>query len=322
MKKESEEKQSMRVKKILSAGVAAALIAMISAGCSSRNAANENPSAANNYGLEELIMVRIPGEDSEKNVQLQDNLAKDMSEALGIPCTVYRATDYSAAVEAMRTGNAQLAELGPFSYVTARERAGAQALVVRGNRETGIGGYTSRFVVKSDSDIETLEDLQGRTFAFADPESTSGNIIPSDIILTEMPQLGLTFDDLHTDGKFFKSAMYSGSHISSVQAVVQGNVDAAAVSSVTMDNQIDAGIIKEDDLKIIHESPIIPMNPVAVQKDLPQELKDKVKEFLLSYDDPEFFGDEEGKEQERFIPADESHYDYLQDLKEKYNLSD
>ncbi len=309
----------MRAKRFLSAGIAAALLVGISAGCASQG--NEAPSAENNYGLKELVMIRIPGEDSEKNVQLQDDLAEDMTKALGIPCTVYRATDYSAAVEAMRTGNAQLAELGPFSYVTARERAGAEALVVRGN-EDGLGGYTSQFIVKADSDIETLQDLKGRTFAFCDPESTSGNIIPSDIILNEMPELGLTFDDLHTDGKFFKSAMYSGSHISSVQAVVQGNVDAAAVSSVTLNNQLDAGIIKEGDLKIIHESPIIPMNPVAVQKDLPQELKDKIKEFLLNYDDPEFFGDEEGKEKERFIPAEDSHYDYLQELKEKYNLSD
>ena len=309
----------MKAKKLLAAGLIAGLITMSFAGCSSQN---ETPTAENNYGLDELVMVRIPGEDSEKNVQLQDNLAKDMTEALGIPCTVYRATDYSAAVEAMRTGQAQLAELGPFSYVTARERAGAEALVVRGNRETGVSGYTSRFVVRSDSDIETLQDLQGKTFAFADPESASGNIIPSDIIINELPELGLTFDDLHTDGKFFKSAMYSGSHISSVQAVIQGNVDAAAVSSVTMENQIEAGNINEDDLKVIYESPIIPVNPVAVQKDLPQELKDKIKEFLLSYDDPEFFGDEEGKDQERFIQADDSLYDYLQELKEKYNLSD
>ena len=58
------------------------------------------------------------------------------------------------------------------------------------------------------------------------------------------------------------------------------------------------------------------------QKDLPQELKDKVKEFLLSYDDPEYFGDEEGKEPQRFVEISDSDYDYLADLKETYNLSD
>ena len=137
---------------------------------------------------------------------------------------------YRAAVEAMRTGNAQLAYLGPFSYVTARERAGAECLVVQGQVGTK-GGYKSYIVVQADSDIQSLEDLQGKTFAFVDPESTSGNVIPTDEILSAFPDLGLTFDDLHTDGKFFKSAMFAGSHQGSLQAVAQGNVDAAAVGS-------------------------------------------------------------------------------------------
>ena len=47
-----------------------------------------------------------------------------------------------------------------------------------------------------------------------------------------------------------------------------------------------------------------------------------MQEFLLNYDDPEFFGDEEGQPKERFIEANDSDYDYLADLKEEYGLSD
>ena len=82
------------------------------------------------------------------------------------------------------------------------------------------------------------------------------------------------------------------------------------------------GADAQEDLRIIHESPDIPGSPLAIQKDLPQELKDKVKDFLLSYDDPEYFGDEEGVEPKRFIEIADSDYDYLADLKETYNLSD
>ena len=141
--------------------------------------AEAQATAENGYGLEEFVMVMIPGEDTEKSVQLRDNMAQEMSEAIGVPVTTYRATDYSAAVEAMRTGNAQLAYLGPFSYVTARERAGAECLVVQGQVGTK-GGYKSYIVVQADSDIQSLEDLQGKTFAFVDPESASGNVIPTD----------------------------------------------------------------------------------------------------------------------------------------------
>ena len=295
------------------------------AGNSSQSSASTAAASADDYGLKEFVMVMIPGEDTEKSVQLRDNMAEDMSKALGIPVTTYRATDYSAAVEAMRTGNAQLAEFGPFSYVTARERAGAEALAVRGTTD-GVSGYQSYIVVKSDSGLHTLEDLQGKTFSFVDPESTSGNVVPCNELLNAFPDLGLTFDDLHTDGKFFKSAMFAGTHPGSMQAVIQGNVDAGAVASSTYENQIQAGNAKEDDLKILHESPTIPSDPIAIQKDLPQALKDKVKEFLLSYDDADYFSDaeriEEGKEIQRFIEANDSDYDYLQELKEKFNLSD
>lgn len=312
----------MLKKRVLTLALAAMTAMLGLTACSSNeDSTAANATAENNYGLEEFVMVMIPGEDTEKSVQLQDNLEADMSEALGMPVTVYRATDYSAAIEAMRTGNAQLAEFGPFSYVTARDRAGAEALAVRGT-EDGVSGYHSLIVVQPDSDIETLADLQGKTFAFVDPESTSGNVIPTDEILNAVPDLGLSFDDLHTDGKFFQSAMYAGTHPGSLQAVIQGNVDAAAVSSSTLENQIEEGIINADDVRIIHESPVIPSDPIAIQKDLPQELKDKVQEFLLNYDDPEFFGDEEGQPKERFIEANDSDYDYLADLKEEYGLSD
>ena len=299
---------------LLGAMLTVASLTGCSASGQTTSGAEAQATAENGYGLEEFVMVMIPGEDTEKSIQLRDTMAEKMSEAIGVPVTTYRATDYSAAVEAMRTGNAQLAYLGPFSYVTARERAGAECLVVQGEVGTK-GGYQSYIVVQADSDIQSLEDLQGKTFAFVDPESTSGNVIPTDEILS-------AFDDLHTDGKFFSSAMFAGSHQGSLQAVVQGNVDAAAVASSTYENQIEEGLVNEEDLRIIHESPDIPGSPIAIQKDLPQELKDKVKEFLLNYDDPEYFGDEEGKEPERFVEISDSDYDYLADLKETYNLSD
>lgn len=311
----------MKRNKITACLLAAVLAALSLTGCASDGQPAASPAQENNYGLDEIVMVMIPGEDTEKSVQLRDNMNQAMSDYLGIKVTTYRATDYSAAVEAMRTGQAQLAYLGPFSYVTARERSGAEALVVRGTKD-GVSGYKSYIVVRPDSDIASLADLQGRTFAFVDPESTSGNVVPSNEILNAMSGQELSFDDLHTDGKFFKSAMFAGSHPGAMQAVIQGNVDAAAVASSTYENQIEAGNAKEGDLKIIHESPTIPSDPIAVQKDLPQELKDKIKAFLLSYDDPEYFGDEEGVEPKRFIEAKDSDYDYLKELKEKYNLSD
>ncbi len=300
----------MRIKRIGTLLLTLALIGTALAGFAA------NAVAEGNYGLDEFIMVLIPGEDTEKSVQLRDNMAEAMSEAIGIPVTIYRATDYSAAVEAMRTGKAQLAGFGPFSYVVARERSGAECLVVTGTN--GQMGYYSYIITRADSGIETLADLKGKSFSFVDPESTSGNVIPTDSIINALPELNLTFDDLHTDGVFFSTAMFAGTHPSSIQAVIQGNVDAGAVSSGTYANQLEKGNFKDGDLKILFQSALIPGSPIAIQKDLPQELKDKVRDFLLSYDDDEYFGSPD----KRYIAVSDSDYDYLAELKDKYGLSD
>ena len=208
-----------------------------------------------------------------------------------------------------------MAYLGPFSYVTAAERADAECICALAT--DGETGYKSYFIAKAESEIETLEDLEGKTFAFADPSSTSGNVVPCNEILAVINDR-LTFDELHVDGNFFKSATYSGSHINSIQAVVQGNVDAAAVSSTTLKNAISEGLVQEDELKVFYESPELPGSPVAIRKDLPQELKDKVAEFLLSYDDEEYFGGSNIK----YGTVKDSDYDYIRELQEKYNLTD
>ena len=121
----------MKARKIAALLLSAALAVTAVTGCTSAagsggSGAQAEATAENGYGLEEFVMVMIPGEDTEKSVQLRDTMAEKMSETIGVPVTTYRATDYSAAVEAMRTGNAQLAYLGPFSYVTARDRAGGR----------------------------------------------------------------------------------------------------------------------------------------------------------------------------------------------------
>ena len=154
----------MKCRRLAAILMAAAMTVGTLAGCSQGQAAGQED---NPYGIDEFVMVLIPGEETEKSVQLRDNMAEEMSEAIGIPVTTYRATDYSAAVEAMRTGQAHLALLGPFSYVTARERAGAECLVVQAT--SGESGYQSYIVARSDSDIESLADLEGKTFAFVDP---------------------------------------------------------------------------------------------------------------------------------------------------------
>ena len=301
--------------KIMSCLLMLLLCGMVLAGCKEQS--------AEKWGLKEFTLVLLPGEDSPENVKVREVFAQDLSEYLGIKVNEYRATDYSAMIEGMRTGEVQLANFGPFSYVHAVERSGAECIAVQAT--DGKSGYQSYIVTQKDSDINSLEDLEGKSFAFVDPESTSGNVVPCNEILNAFPEKGLTFDDLHLNGTFFGSVMFAGNHSNSLQGVAKGDVDAAAVSSSTYTNEILNGNVGEDQVKIIHESPNIPSSPWAIQKDLPQELKDKVTEFFLNYDNEEYFypkGKKADDPEKSFIAIEDSEYDYIRELRDKFNLTD
>lgn len=311
-----------RIRKILAlCGVWVLALGMVT-GCGSSdagsNAAAEETSSYKDT-IDELVVCYLPNEASDEYAEERSQLESDLSEALGIKVTEINASDYNAVVEAMRTGKADLAYYGPVSYVQAAERANAEVLVVaakEGKKENA--GYTSQFIVKADSDIQTLEDLRGKSFAFVDPSSTSGNYVPTLELMNAID--GLTNDDLHTNGGFFESVIYSGKHQNGLQSVLNGDVDAAPISSDTLRQEIAAGRANEEDIRIIHESSVIPASPFAIRGDLPEDLKTAVKEFLLNYDNEQYFvsmlGAEEG-DGTKFVEASDSDYDYIRELMEK-----
>jgi len=268
--------------------------------------------------VNEIVVCYLPNEQTNLVVEARGMLQKDLSEHLGIPVKELSVSDYNAVVEAMRTGKADIAGFGPVTYVQASERAGAEAMVVTApHSDMKNTGYTSQFIVRADSDIFTLEDLKGRSFAFVDPSSTSGNYVPT---LELMNLFGLSNDDLHTNGIFFDSVMYSGGHVNGLRAIMAGDIDAVPIASGTLKNEILAGNVTEADYRIIHESPRIPDSPVSIRGSLPDELKKMILDFYLSYDNPEYFqlnGGFKPEEKARFILTVDSDYNYVRDLMQK-----
>ena len=76
--------------------------------------------------------------------------------------------------------------------------------------------------------------------AFVDPNSTSGNLIPSAAIMKAFPGEKLSMDDLHTNGKFFQAVSFSGKHQAGLAAVVKGDVQVAPISDAILAAEINA----------------------------------------------------------------------------------
>ena len=299
-------------------------LSLFVSGCTSKASASNglDPNSSDpqkRWGIDKLVIVLMPGEDSENVIETRNIFDEALSERLmGLPVEEYRATDYSAMTEAMRNGFAHVGQFGPFAYTHAADRAGAEAMVVSGT--DGSHGYYSYFITHVDSDIYSIADLEGCSFGFVDPESASGNIVPSNEILNHYQEThpDLTFDDLHVNGKFFNAATFTGSHPNSIQGVYRRDIDAGGVTSNTYNTQVRNGLIDPALIRIFHVSPLIPASPYAIQKELPQELKDMIKQFFLDWDDEDYW--ESRLPGARYIEVDDSEFAYTRELRDKFDL--
>lgn len=224
--------------------------------------------------LKVLKMGLIPADDAQEMLRNYEPIKEYLSEKLGIPVEIQVTSDYTAAIEAMRAKHIDMAWFGPFSYIIAANVAGAEAIVNGVKESTGSATYKSIIITNVNSGIETLEDLKGKSFAFVDPTSTSGNLIPRKMLIEN----GIDPDN------DFSVSYYAGTHNAVQYAIANGKVDAGASSDNVYQRMVEAGEISADVNKIIYESEPIPGSPIVVRGDLPAELKQKIQQALLDMD--------------------------------------
>ncbi|WP_165789482.1 phosphonate ABC transporter substrate-binding protein [Billgrantia endophytica] len=206
-------------------------------------------------------------------------LADYFEEKLGIEMRIQQANDYAAVVQALTAGHVHLARLGGSSYAAGwiDSDGGVEPLTVPAELD-GELGYHSVLIVRSDSDYHNLEDLEGKSLAWADPNSTSGYLVP----LVSLREDGIEPSD------FFGNTVFSGGHEQSVIGVLNGSLDSAFTWTSKGDNtgqlrmMMDRGMLDREDIRVIWESPLIPNPLYAVPSDLPEEMKRDITEFFLT----------------------------------------
>lgn len=174
--------------------------------------------------------------------------------------------DYTEAVELLRQDVTPIASLGDVTFAEACTQFGARP-VLKPLNSRGRADYHSIIIVREDSPIKTLADLKGKTFAFGNLHSTSGNLIPRHFLFRN----GITLFDL-------KSYANLDSHDAVAKAVLKGKVEAGAVKDVI------AWRYKEHGLRLLAVSDPIPSVPIVVRGDAPAELVRAVEQALLAID--------------------------------------
>jgi phosphonate transport system substrate-binding protein len=245
----------------------------------------------------------IPDESSEKVLNRFKSFTAFMEKQLDMKIDAIVGTDYSATIEAMKSKKIDLAFFGPFSYILANQVAEAEVLVQPAKPDGTFSTYHSVIITKKTTGITKLEDLKGKNFAFVDPASTSGHLIPRSILVAA----GL---DPDKDMK----PIFAGGHDASVLAVANGRVDAGATFEDQVNNMDKAGVIKKDDLLVVRKSDPIPDGPIAVRKDYDPALRTKVTamfETLPGDVIKEAYG---GSGPAKFVKGDDKVYDSLREV--------
>lgn len=309
--------------KLLSMILAASMSLSLLAGCSSASGADTASEAQSSAGGEDGVftIAYAPNESTAESADARNGMAEDLSAVLGCEVEEIQASDYNAIIEALRTGSADMAYMGSQALALGVERTDLEPIVMKaedGDPEKAI--YHSVLIASSSNDeINSIEDIKGKTMAFVDPDSTSGNLVPTAEIIQAFPDENLNSDMLHTNGDFFEAVSFSGSHQAGLQAVIKGDVDVAPISDQILASEIANGNAAEGDVKIIHESGAIPAEAMVVAEHVDQETRDTLTDFLTSYDNEQYFTDVIKVPGARFIECDMSDYEDIIELNKIIN---
>jgi phosphonate transport system substrate-binding protein len=224
-----------------------------------------------------LTLAFIPQENPEKLLGDIEVITDYLTDEIGVPVKGYVTLDHAAAVEALRTGGADISFSGALPYVLAHEQVGAEVLLSEVYR--GRSSYVARIFVRKGNGIDQLADLEGKTIAFADPISESGYLYPLEIIA----DAGL-IERGSDPQSFFGRVYFAGGYQQAIQAVANGLVDAAGVSEFA---DLLLSPEQQSQVKWIAESEPIPAHAVIARKDLDPALKQRFVDAMLKLNEPQ-----------------------------------
>ena len=226
-----------------------------------------------------VTLSSVSSENQEATQARFKEFATYFKQQLGVELKIFTATDYAGTIQALTSGQVHLAGLGPAAYAAAWiDSQGAVEPLVAAREADGDLGYYSALIVRADSPYKKLEDLKGKTLSWADPNSTSGYLVPL---------VGLRAAGLEPE-KFFSRTVFSGGHEQNVIGVLNGTFDAAFVwtgrdpaSRGILKAMSMRGLLDPQKLRVIWMSQVIPNSPLTVRKDMPADMKRDIAKLYL-----------------------------------------
>lgn len=214
---------------------------------------------------------------------------------LGVDTQMRNASDYSGVIQGLLGGKIDMVlSMSPASFASVylQDPKAVDVVGIVVDDKDQSRGYHSVVIVKADSPYKKLEDLKGKSFGMADPDSTSGFLMPNQAF---KKQFGGTVDDKYNNT--FSSVTFSGGHEQDILGVLNNQFDGA-VTWTSLVGDYNSGytsgafvrLIRMDhpdlmkQIRIIWQSPLIPNGPVLVSNKLPADFKAKVVAAIKKLD--------------------------------------
>jgi phosphonate transport system substrate-binding protein len=228
----------------------------------------------------------LGGENAQDRLANQECFRAALEETLGVPVKLFTPADYDGVIQGLLGGSLDYAWLGASAYakIYLTDPEAVEVKLTKQNVD-GSTGYYSIGIARADSGITDIPSAAGRSFAFADPNSTSGYLVPGAQMLNE---LGKPLD------QHFSEVSFSGGHEQTIVGVMNGDFDAGVTwadglgdwedgyNSGALRRAVDAGLADMNELVQIWQSDLIPEGPMVIRTQLPQEVKDKVTELTAN----------------------------------------
>ncbi|MBT54019.1 MAG: phosphonate ABC transporter substrate-binding protein [Mameliella sp.] len=259
----------------------------------------------------------LGGENAQDRMTSNECYRAKAEELLGVPVKLFTPADYDGVIQGLLGGTIDMAWLGASAYAKAylTDPEAVEPIMVKTNVD-GSYGYHSIGFARKDSGVTSLDDMKGKVFAFGDPNSTSGYLIPS----IEIPAAtGATMES----GDYFGEVKFVGGHEQTIVAVANGDVDAGVTwadgmgawedgyNSGALRKASDAGLVDMNELVQIWKSKPIPEGPIVLRTSLPERVKIDITTLTASlpYMDPDCAYNFMAGEALGFQPI--SHDDYI-----------
>ncbi|MBD8015964.1 MULTISPECIES: phosphate/phosphite/phosphonate ABC transporter substrate-binding protein [Planococcus] len=256
------------------------LLALFLSACGNDSAEEESSTTGDTQ--EPFTIGVIPAQTEGEMQTAMDKLQTILAEELDREVEIEVYPDYNGVVESMNYDQIDMAYLGPLTYVIAEANSNAKAIITQ--LVDGEPFYNAYVITHTDNPVASLDELLENPgevqFAFGDPNSTSGSLIPS----IELQDRGVYESEQENE---FETVRFTGSHDATALAVQNKQVDAGAIDSAIYNQLLESGKIDEDQLKIIWESEPLFQYPWAVLESTDDETVAKLREAFLAIEDPE-----------------------------------